>query len=222
MKKFFALAVMALAVAGVAKADDEIADYNRVAVSYDNTYYHNNWKESDANWSTNGFGLNYIHGFKLSSSMPMFIELGGNIDFMFYSDSEKDEGITYTDRIQDINLQVPVNYTYRFNVADNFSIAPYLGLNFKLHLLTQERGEVKGHGVNEKSDWVSFFDKDKVGEGYKRFQMGWQVGVNFQYTKFSLGIQYGTDFIPFFSYKGGDKTYRVNTNNLKVLVGYTF
>ncbi len=36
---------------------------------------------------------------------------------------------------------------------------------------------------------------------WNRFQMGWQIGVGFQYKPFYLGVQYGTDFIHAYSHK---------------------
>ncbi|MDE6269554.1 MAG: outer membrane beta-barrel protein, partial [Muribaculaceae bacterium] len=209
MKKIIIAALLLAATATAATAQragefdlsasrGDIADYNRVSLSYDNTSYHNNWGESDENFSLNGFGLNYIHGFKLSSSMPMYLEAGASLSYSFgtpYEDKYYDE----KQSLRNLNIQVPVNYTYHLPVADNFTIAPYAGINFKIHLLTDGRYEEDG----EKSDWYSFFSKDDVGEDdtWNRFQMGWQVGVNFQYSGITLGVQYGTDFITAYSYK---------------------
>lgn len=54
MKKLFILAVLALGAAGAATAQrageydlrssDDIKDYNRIGITYNNTNYHNNWK----------------------------------------------------------------------------------------------------------------------------------------------------------------------------------
>lgn len=53
--------------------------------------------------------------------------------------------------------------------------------------------------------------------------MGWHIGCGFQYSKYYIGVQWGTDFIPAYSHKfeDGDK-YKVSTSNLKVSLGYTF
>ena len=74
-----------LVVASSAMAED----YNRVGISYDNNHYgfnkefYGNDKEDNPSFSTNGFGLNYIHGFGLSKSLPMFLEVGGSVNFGF-------------------------------------------------------------------------------------------------------------------------------------------
>ncbi len=59
-----------------------------------------------------------------------------------------------------------------------------------------------------------------------RFQMGWQIGVGFEYQKYYLGVQYGTDFIPAYSHKfeydGATSKPKVNSQALKISLGYTF
>ena len=147
----------------------------------------------------------------------MFVETGLGFNAGFGTESEGD----YKQKMQNMNFKVPVNYVYRFNVADGITIAPYAGINFKLNVATKLRDEYDG----QKSDWVSVFDKDKMGSDdltWNRFQMGWQVGVGFSYDKYYLGIQYGTDFIPAYSHKFDGGTPKVNSSNLNIAVGYTF
>ncbi len=200
MKKFFMMAALLVAGFSVANAQD----YNRVALSYDYTGLNYNTGGKSETMGNNGFGLNYTHGFGVANSM--FVEVGGNLDFLFGS---KDKMKT-----QFINLQVPVNYVYRFNIADGVSIDPYVGLNFKLHFTGKEKYDVAG------AEWANLFDDKDMGkdETWNRFQMGWQVGVGLNYEKYYLGAQVGTDFIPAFSYEKA----KVNTVNVKVSLGYTF
>ena len=211
-----------------------MADYNRAAISYDNTYYNFNKDLSDdddfGGFSTNGFGLNYIHGFSLTESHPMYIEVGGNINFMFggktwdYIDGDKEKF-----QYQNVNLQIPVNYTWRFAIGDSFKISPFAGLNFKINMMSKQREGYKAEGEKwEWEDWDNCFSKDDMGEDgrYNVFQMGWQVGVNFSWNQLVLGLQYGTDFIPAYRHdfsEGGFKyTPTVNTSNFKLSLGYEF
>ena len=243
MKKFIVFAVLALACVGVSSAQENTG-YNRLGISFDNTSYSANsdYKEMLDGLSipsTNGFGINYIHGFSLSNSMPMFIETGANVNFNFGS---KDfYGIKML--VQNFNLQVPVNYVYRFSLSDKFSIAPYVGLNLKLNLATRFKFEASDFDdeddwgyyawdddyddwdyEGDESEWLSVYDKKVMGKDgvWNRFQMGWHVGVGFQYSKFNLGVQYGTDFIS--AYKYSERGYKpaVNTGNLKVTLSYCF
>lgn len=222
MKKLiFAVALIAASVSMNAQ------DYNRVALSYDYTGLSFN-KEMDffdtekaETLGTNGFGLNYTHGFGVANNM--FVEAGANIDFLFGSRTEKEGGYEWTQKTQNINLQVPVNFVYRFNITEGVSIDPYAGLNFKLHFSERMRYDDE----DETGKWESVFDggedamwgKDNT---WNRFQMGWQIGVGLNYEKYYLGVQVGTDFIPAYSHKVNNVTGKVNSTNVKVSLGYTF
>lgn len=232
MKKIITAALLLIATAGAASAQragefdlgtssGDITDYNRFSLSYENTSYHNNWDESEDNFGLNGIGLNLVHGFKLSSSIPMFLELGGNINYGFGTQKPykySDEKIVH----RNFNIQVPLNFTYRYSLTDEFSIAPYIGLNFKFHALFDVRYEEDDY----KSDWESYFDKDFWDPTFNRFQMGWQLGVNLQYSALTLGVQYGTDFIPAYSESFHDDDYsytdKFSTSTVRVSLGITF
>lgn len=205
MKKALLAAVLFVAGAFAANAQG----YNRAALSYNHDNYSPKGGDS---YGLNGVGLNYIHGFDVAESM--FVEVGGNFNFNFgskeFGKGEDAEKFKY----QNINLQVPVNYVYRFNVAEGVSIDPYVGLNFKLHLTAKSKYDEKD------AKWANQFDKKDVGEGetWNRFQMGWHVGAGLNYDRYYLGVQFGTDFLPI--YKEGDA--KINTSSLKISLGYTF
>lgn len=243
-----AFAQFANTAGGNSAAKGDYTGYNRIGISYNNTHfgYNKDAGGSDDNFSTNGFGIDYIHGFSLTQSCPIFLEVGLNADFNFGSTSEEGDKVTvydywmrskYTQKQQFINLQVPVNFVYRVKATEDFTIAPYVGLNFKLNLTGKFRNDAEietnitsdmldqmGYDesdLKEEGDWVSVFDKDEMGGSdytWNRFQMGWHVGVGFQYKPFFLGIQYGTDFIPAFKYEKA----KINTGNLKISLAYCF
>lgn len=218
MKKLiFAVALIAASVSMNAQ------DYNRVALSYDYTglSFNKEMVGKAETIGTNGFGLNYTHGFGVANNM--FVEAGANIDFLFGSRTEKEDGWEETQKTQNINLQVPVNFVYRFNITEGVSIDPYVGLNFKLHFSERMRYDDE----DETGKWISVFDDGAGAMGSKdntwnRFQMGWQIGVGLNYEKYYLGVQVGTDFIPAYSHKFENVTCKVNTTNVKVSLGYTF
>ena len=58
-------------------------------------------------------------------------------------------------------------------------------------------------------------DKDYT---WNRFQLGWHVGVGFNYKALYLGVNYGTDFINAYKHKKS----HVSSGNLAVTVGYCF
>ena len=261
MKKHI-IAISALAVALCASAQNE--DYNRVGISFDHTGYsfNNEMKvlvgyDGDKHLmkgiGANGFGINYIHGFSLTESVPLYLEAGANINFMFGS-KKAYESQYYKSTVKgsDINMQIPVNLAWKFNVNEDFAVTPYVGINFKLHFATKFKVEEldKEDGTTWKSpsysvysseDWAKYDDGWEPGDEpvsqedkdacddlkWNRFQMGWQIGVGFQYKPVYLGVQWGTDFIPAYSHNfkdeiGVDYKCKVNTNTLKVTLGYCF
>lgn len=224
-------------------SSDLCKSYNRIGVSYTNTglsanKHYGDFIGDEDHISLNGFAVEYIHGFSLSKTLPMFIETGVKANFGFGSvegDSEKEYGISMTPKLQmqDIYLAVPINYAYKFGIGDKVAITPYVGLNLKLHLMSRFRSKIDVSGVDLDDldideddltgDWVNIFsdDEDNMGDKdatWNRFQLGWHIGVGANFKSFYLGINYGTDFIKAFKYKKAG----VNSGNLAVTLGYCF
>lgn len=223
MKKIILLATVALACSVSANAQNSYSgSYNRVSVSYNNTNLSMKMSEGgislDHSVSLNGVGLDYIHGFGLSKSLPLFLETGLKAKYSFGNDSFDDfDGINIEveDKYKFFTFEVPVNLTYMFGVSSNVTIAPYAGINFKLHA----SGKVTEKYQGESED-TNVFSKDDMEDTWNRFQMGWQVGVGAYFSDFYLGVGYGTDFIKLLNEsKDGMK---INTGNLSVSLGYTF
>lgn len=220
MKIFRHLAAAALlAVAGTAAAQDLAQSFNYVGISYVNNHFGVADKkvlDKDDAFTLNGFSLDYNHGFSLSSSMPMFVEAGARLIFGFNSDKEADDYDEYKQNTSWMSIAVPVNYSYKFRVADDFVIKPYTGINFKFNLLGKQKYTVTelSTGDEDKETYDLFDKKDMGDEPFKRFQMGWQIGVDFQYKPFVLGVEYGLDFIKPQKW--------MNSQLLSVKLGYCF
>lgn len=209
-----------------------VGDYNLFGVSYDNTHLSNKYGvfEDDKGAGYNGFGLEYTHGFGLSHSLPMHIELGAKFNLGFYSLSDKDSyghyDYKYTFSSRLMRLSIPVSYAYSIAIGDNMAITPYIGLDFRFNLLANGTSKEEEYLYDDfmdedKYSW-SFFDKEEMDdETWQRFQMGWHIGVRFAIEKVFLGINYGTDFMPI--YKDPDSSkYNVNSQNLAVTLGIRF
>lgn len=218
--------------------------YNRFSLSYDNTHLGCNDKmeeyfNGEDAMSLNGVGLEYIHGFSVSKTLPMFVETGIKAQFGVGSVSDYDKGneADFILKAQQFSFSVPVNFTYRFAVGNAISIAPYLGLNFKIHAMGRQKYSVKFDDEDDQEafddmlewdddlaellEWRSVFDKKDMGDKdstWNRFQMGWQIGVGLNAKAFYLGLQYGTDFISAFKYK----KYAINSGNFTLKIGYNF
>ena len=163
----------------------------------------------------NGFTVDYRHGFQLGSR-PMFIETG--LGLAYASASKKYYGTKFS--LSTFNLKIPVNFVYRFNLDDKFSVQPYTGINFKLNCaMSQKVGSEKEVNMFEDAEY-----------GGKRFQMGWQIGVGVNFCKWYAGIEYGIDFIPAIESEISEKqgnyyaSYitKINTQAFSINVGYTF
>lgn len=243
MKKLLLAGAVVLA-AGIAA---EAQNYSLVALSYDNTqlWYGDNQgykkgleamgHESNSA-SLNGFGIQYSYGIGITDK-PMNIEVGvkWNMGFNGVTQKEGDDGysLEYKYRTQFMRLGIPVSYIYHIPVNDMFKIAPYAGIDFHFNLLAKTKitGTLSYMGESESSDQTyNWFKKDGdegVGDNtFKRFQMGWHIGVRFEYKKLFLGVEYGTDFMPVMSTKVtyDDETYKshINTGNLAINLGCYF
>jgi hypothetical protein len=99
------------------------------------------------------------------------------------------------------SLNVPVNLAFRFGFNDNkVEITPYLGLNFRVNLAgnmkTEYEYENDYYSDSDSIDRKLFDDsKEEMGvNAFKRFQVGFNVGVNFAFSGFNIGVGYTTDF----------------------------
>lgn len=228
MKKFLALALVALLGVGISDAqlvksrtfnsvEKQKKGYNRLSVAYDAEFY-----TGDAllkSITGNGFNVMYNHGFGLSSKIPIFLEVGVGLGYNVGKNTQYEEG-NYEDKLQLSNLwlKVPVNVSYKVNLTDKISLLPYTGINFKVNALGDYKIEEYYKGEKEDEDSYSIFDDDMGG---KRFQMGWQIGVGVNISKLYVGIQYGIDFMPLVQDPDYSKI-KVNTSNLAVSLGYTW
>ncbi len=208
----------------------QIEDYNQLGISYVNEAFSYDFPKSYGdmdNIGMNGIGVKYIHGFSVSSTLPMYVETGLNFNFCFGSQDSEDDYDDSQYKYQHAALAVPVNFAYKFNINDNVAIKPYLGLNFKYNVLGRTKYEEDddddyGYYDNDsKSKWESLYDKkDMGGKDYvwNRFQMGWHIGAELQVNKFFFGLNYGTDFIKAYSYK----KMKINSATLNVSLGLCF
>lgn len=207
-------------------AERIIKSYSRYSAGYDN--FHVSAAGSDGT-GYDGFYVEWvIQGTPLSKTSPLFLEWGLRFNGEYYSDSaEKSKQSTnvYT-------VGIPLNITYHFSLGDTGAkLAPYAGVNFKVHVSGESKYTYKtlltttvGEGTRfettstkeiDKTDTLNLFSKDDMGEGaWKRFQMGWQIGVNLEIKRFVIGLGYGTDFVKLAK--------RTNTSNFTVGIGINF
>lgn len=85
-----------------------------------------------------------------------------------------------------------MNVTYKFDVAEGIRIAPYAGITLQGNII----GEIDG------DDWFDEYDA-------KRFTVGWQIGSNFEFGKFFVGVGYGSAFTDIME-EGKQKTFNAS------------
>lgn len=179
--------------------------YNRVYVGYSGVKGKIDIDGAD-DMKFPGFSVGYLRGIGLTQKVPLYLEVGGEIDFNRYSESE--DGEDYKQTI--LGLKIPVSLVYRLNINENFSISPLFGFDFRLNLMGKGKYEYDG----ESEDWNLFDDDEMGGEAYKRFQAGWHIGVGFDYKALHFGVDYGTSF--------NEISEKVKLATTSVTVGYNF
>lgn len=155
--------------------------YNRIYVSY----LPSKLKVSDGDEDLKlkgSFEAGYLRGIGLTSNVPLYLEVGGALQYRSYS--EEDYG--YETKFNMLSLNIPVALTYRINVTDDFAVSPNFGFDFRVNVMGKEKVTEDG---DELYDTDLFSDAD-----WNRFQAGWHIGVGLDYRALHFGVQYGTDF----------------------------
>ena len=133
------------------------------------------------------FSIDYVFSFKLSETTPLFLETGIGYQYASWDESYDEESM----EIMLHSLNIPLNVGYKHQFNNDISIMPFAGINL--------RGNLVGNMVYEddyydEEEEVDLFDDDDMDDPWKRFQIGWQIGVGLNFNKFYAGISYGGDF----------------------------
>lgn len=143
------------------------------------SYHPVSFNGDGADLSFSGASIGYVKSFGVSSSAPLFIETG--LSASWIGGEVKNTDV----KLNMFSLNAPVNFGYQFAFGENNAIFPYVGLTF--------RGNIVGT-LSEDGESINVFDDDDMGEAWKRFQIGWQIGVGANFNTFFVGASYGTDF----------------------------
>lgn len=159
--------------------------------------------------------VGYARGIALSQKRPIYLETGIGMKWG-YSSVDEDElrkqetGLIISEEtFSTFSFEVPINISYKIALGREFSMIPYTGLYMRLHVSGNLEG--KSNRGNYKYD---IFNEEEMEPAFKRFQTGWQLGLDFQYRKFTFGWGYGIDL------NKAWKNTRVHTSAFNV--GYRF
>lgn len=164
-------------------------NYNRIYVGFASQHV-TNYFEGDAE-NFPGIVGGYLYGISLSSTMPIYLEAGFNVQYNSKSDTYKSDGYySYKEELKFkyLGISIPVNATYRFDMGNGIILAPYTGFHLRTNILAKAEEDGKEYDL---------FDKDDVKDTAKRVQFGWQIGGNFSYKALNVGFEYGIDFNKF-------------------------
>ena len=183
-------------------------NYSRIYVGYNPTKI--KWEDHQSDIEKelplkHGISLGYIYGANIVDSLPLYLEFGGNFQYSFgkeeYEEEDEYSYESYKYKLNMYSLNIPVNLAFRFGFNDNkVEITPYLGLNFRVNLAgnlkTETEYEDDYYGDSDTTDDKLFDDsEEEMGvNAFKRFQVGFNVGVNFAFSGFNIGVGYTTDF----------------------------
>lgn len=206
-------------------------DYNRIYVGYNPSKI--TWSEYQGDYEflfplKHGITVGYLHGSNIVKNLPLYIEWGANFQYLFGKKHFSDDGYSETMNISTYSLNVPVNVAFRFSFKDNdLSITPYLGLNFRVNLAGKYKGKYENDYYDDSGEYeYNLFSKDEEDgmgdEAFKRFQVGFNVGVNFSYKAFNIGVGYVADFSKIYNWdEGGDKlTGKLGVTTLSVGINF--
>lgn len=200
--------------------------YGRFQLGYNNTTI---FMKHDSYWSNlrgdekksrglNGFELGYLQGISLSKTLPMFLEVGGNLAFDFYGESRDFDYYKLSDHFFLMNLNIPVHFAWKFCINKDLAVIPYAGLNLKFNIVANQTLSAKSDEYDldetDTTNWLSSDDIENDDFRMNVFQIGWEAGATLKYNKFFFGLQYGTDF--------SQLSYYMNTGTFKAYIGFGF
>ena len=138
------------------------------------------------NESYNGIGVGFSYAMPITG--PLFFDAG--LKGQFFWKNQKEGGVEYKNNM--FSATVPVDLVYDWIVSEGFAVDPYVGLYGRLNISATTKAEGGGY-----SQTLNLFDKDDMDGNVtmKRFQFGWQAGVNFRISEvLTVGGGYWMDF----------------------------
>jgi hypothetical protein len=105
-----------------------------------------------------------------------------------WNEEESEQGITATRKTELNYIEWPVNFGYRFNIGDNFHLAPYVGF-YSAYALSGKETSTLGTAGNEISttrDLTFGYQNEELFV----WDIGANWGINFEYKNIQLSARY--------------------------------
>ena len=119
-----------------------------------------------------GIQLGYSRFIQVQDDLPFFVEAGADVSYY---------GSRNAADLWQLSFRIPVNIMYKCYLSRKYdiAIAPFAGAGVRAIAWAYDRGTHQN--LCSDADW-------------KRFQVFWQAGVRFYYSRWYLGASYGRDF----------------------------
>lgn len=198
------------------KSSDDTREWQSVYLQYNpmTLVYSNDVEDK----SYNGFTIGCNKAFSIAQSIPLFVEVGGALQAIFYTNDDNDN---WDYKYSLVSLKAPGNLVYKWRVSDKVTLLPYVGLVMKLHIIGNRTSEYTGRSTDypdEDGKTRCLFDKKDMGSKdltWNRFQIGFQIGANVMFDKkWYLGLSYGKDF--------GEVVKKATFSTVSITAGYVF
>jgi len=141
-----------------------------------------------------GFNFGILQGFSVSDDLPLFLEIGANATWLHSADDFYASlgGVKVGDlKTTFINVAVPLNLAYKYEINDKIAVSAHAGLNFKVNALAKFKAG---------DESINLLKKDDMGNRDERaniFQLGGNLGAGLVLGDFYLGYQFQPDFMKF-------------------------
>ena len=153
-----------------------------VYAEYNPTTLHYSYSGHSDNTSYQGVSVGYSYA--MPSSGMFGLDLG--VKGQYFWRNEDEHGYETEEEV--MSATIPVNLNLSFLAANGFEVKPYAGLFGRYNF----SGKVKNKTRDTEVDL--FDDNDMGGHPWKRFQFGWQAGINFRISEVvTLGGGYWMD-----------------------------
>jgi len=204
MKKIFTIAAAMLLAVGAVMAQE----YTRLQVGFLSNKLTNIDEDAIA---PKGFTLGGVMGLSVSDNLPLYLEPGVSLSWSHSAKDLKELGAKIAEtKFTYMNVAVPVNGVYKFELNDKVAFSAHAGINLKVNFMAKEHDKVyepiSGKQVS-KHDY-SWLSKTDMGDRENRasiFQLGGQVGAGVHLNQFYIGYQFQTDFMKFQQWENQDK-----------------
>ena len=224
MKVIKALAAIAAVAALSSNANAELTQdtegYQRFQLSFNaqktKEFYDGHHDETI---KTKGASVGFIKGINITSNLPLFLELGGNVAWLHNKEKESVSVVEYEYKNTFMHVSIPVQAAYKLTFSSSsFSVVPFVGPNLKFNFFAKSTTKTTAAGKEKKEKYKWLKDKNDGGGDAKIFQLGLNMGVGVNINKLYIGYTFQPDFMPFV--KDGD--YKVKTGSNIVTLGLNF